>query len=142
MTDKEAVEAIAAIIYEAMRFDRENETPEWQGGNSIAETEARAKAVAIIAHIRELKSREPDWWWRDLDPDESGDTPHEALRNLPDFTVSHLRSSYTGPDKFAVRVPVLDDESDDDEVLLFDTEQEALDASKQRYAALAAKEGE
>ena len=64
MTDKEAVEAIAAIIYEAMRFDRENETPEWQGGNSIAETEARAKAMRVIAaarqHILEEVAREED----------------------------------------------------------------------------------
>lgn len=61
MTDKEAVEAIASIIYEAMRFDRESDTPEWQGGNSIAETEARAKAMRVIAaarpHIMEEAAR-------------------------------------------------------------------------------------
>ena len=53
MSDKEAVEAIASIIYEAMRFDRESDTPEWQGGNSIAETEARAKAMRVIAAARQ-----------------------------------------------------------------------------------------
>lgn len=52
MTDKEAVEAIAVIIYEAMRFDRKKETPVWKGGNSDAETEARVKAIRALAAAR------------------------------------------------------------------------------------------
>jgi hypothetical protein len=88
------------------------------------------------AEIERLKNIEPDWWWRDLDPDDSGDTPHEALRNVRDYVVCHLRSSHTGIDKFAVRVPTLDPDNDDDEVLMFDTEQEALAASRERLAAI------
>ncbi len=68
--------------------------------------------------------------------DDSGDTPHEALRNMQDYAVCHLRSSHTGIDKFAVRVPTLDPDNDDDEVLMFDTEQEALAASRERLAAI------
>lgn len=79
---------------------------------------------------------EPDWWWRDFDPEDSGDSPHEALRNVPDFCVCLLRSSYNGPDKFAFRSPTLNPDDDDDEVILFDTEHEALAAAKERAEAM------
>ena len=79
------------------------------------------------------ESQEPDWWWRDLDPDDAGDTPHEALRNVPDYTVCALSSSYVGPSMFAVRVPTSSDD-DETEVLLFDTEAEALKAARSRAA--------
>lgn len=80
MSDKKAVEEIASIIYEAMRFDRENETPEWQGGNSIAETEARAKAMRVIAaarpHILEEAARIADYGAL-VPPDGGSPTPEE-----------------------------------------------------------------
>lgn len=45
-------DALAKIIYGAMRFERQNETPEWvDGGNAIAQDEARraaAKAQDVI----------------------------------------------------------------------------------------------
>jgi beta-glucosidase-like glycosyl hydrolase len=43
------VERIAAIIHQAMRFDRENKTPAWQGGNSLAEDVARRAAREAIS---------------------------------------------------------------------------------------------
>lgn len=45
----EAVEAVAAIIYEAMRFDKMDFTPEWE---HMAEEEARAKAIRALAAAR------------------------------------------------------------------------------------------
>lgn len=84
---------------------------------------------------------EPDWWYRDLDPDECGYSPHEALRWTRDYRVDMLHSSYRGPTKFAFRAPVIGD-PDEDEVLLFDTEAEALAAAEERYAALQMKGGD
>jgi hypothetical protein len=47
------VERVAQIVYEAMRFDRENYTPPWQNGNSRAEDEARATAARLRAVVLE-----------------------------------------------------------------------------------------
>jgi hypothetical protein len=40
-------EQIAALVHDAMRFDREAKTPKWQGGNSYAESRARQAAWQI-----------------------------------------------------------------------------------------------
>jgi len=40
-------EQIAALVHDAMRFDREAKTPKWQGGNSYAESRARQAAWEI-----------------------------------------------------------------------------------------------
>ena len=78
--------------------------------------------------------RVPDWWWRDLDPDDAGETPGEAIRNMPAGTVCFLRSSFMGPEKYAVEVPIPHPEIDDTETLVFETEEEALAAAKKRFA--------
>jgi hypothetical protein len=41
------LEQIAALVHDAMRFDRETKTPKWQGGNSYAESRARQAAWQI-----------------------------------------------------------------------------------------------
>lgn len=51
MNENVDVERIAAIIHQAMRFDREDKTPAWQGGNSFAEDAARRAAREIVALI-------------------------------------------------------------------------------------------
>jgi hypothetical protein len=44
-------DAFAKIIYEAMRFERKDKTPEWvERGNSTAQTEARSAAAKIQAY--------------------------------------------------------------------------------------------
>lgn len=44
------IEPIAKIVYDAMRFERGDKTPEWvDGGNSLAQVEARRAAHAIAA---------------------------------------------------------------------------------------------
>jgi hypothetical protein len=45
-------EQIAALVHDAMRFDREAKTPKWQGGNSYAEGRARRAANDIAAVMR------------------------------------------------------------------------------------------
>lgn len=63
MTGKEAILAIisdptfredaAERIYQSMRFERRNETPEWSKfGNSHAQVEARAAADAFVETLR------------------------------------------------------------------------------------------
>ena len=45
-------EQIAAIVHDAMRFEREDKTPKWQAGNSYAEGRARRAANDIAAVMR------------------------------------------------------------------------------------------
>lgn len=81
-----------------------------------------------------------DWYWRELDPDDCGDTPSEAIHSgmIGDFCVCKIASSFTGPVRYGFNAPVLDPESNDNEFLHFRTEQEAIDAAKERQAALRA----
>lgn len=51
------IEDMARTIYDAMRFDRKDKTPEWvNGGNSHAQVEARAAAARILALIKEART--------------------------------------------------------------------------------------
>jgi hypothetical protein len=76
----DATEEVAKVIYEAMRFDRDYDTPRWSGGgNSDAQDEARKAARAILARygthprpipVAERLPTEADcdaegrcWWW-------------------------------------------------------------------------------
>lgn len=79
-----------------------------------------------------------DWFWRVLDPDDSGDTPEEAINRgmIPLLCVCQIASSYTGPVRFGFIAPSLDPESDEDEFLHFATEEEAIAAAKERRALL------
>ena len=79
-----------------------------------------------------------DWFWRDMDPDDNGDSAHEAICMMPEYCVCCVNSSFTGPTRFAFRAPVLDAESDDTEILHFATKDEALEAASKRMASGAA----
>lgn len=81
-----------------------------------------------------------DWFWRVMDPDDSADTPAEAIHRgmIGDCCVCEIASSYTGPVRFGFTAPVLDPDSDDTEFLHFETQQKAIDAAKARAAALRA----
>lgn len=81
-----------------------------------------------------------DWFWRVMDPDDSADTPAEAIHRgmIGDYCVCEIASSYTGPVRFGFTAPVLDPDSDDTEFLHFETQQKAIDAAKARAAALRA----
>jgi hypothetical protein len=101
-----------------------------------------AEIDRLRAEVERLKSdrasAEPDWFWRDFDPDDSGDTVEEALRHMPQGVVCHIRSSYIGPSFFAATVPVLDADSDDQEYIRADTEDECRALVRARWKARAA----
>jgi hypothetical protein len=104
--------------------------------------EAADEIDRLRAEVERLKSdrasAEPDWFWRDLDPDDSGDTVEEALRHMPQGVVCHIRSSYIGPSFFAATAPVLDADSDDQEYIRADTEEECRALVRARWKARAA----
>lgn len=81
---------------------------------------------------------EADFFWRTMDPDDSGDSPCEALNRgmVGAFTVCEVASSYTGPTRFGFVAPVLDTESDDEEFLHFATQAEAIAVARERRAAI------
>ena len=63
------VEEVARAIYDAMRFERKDKTPEWvKGGNSNAQVKARSTAARILAvlaptdaaHVNETPKSEHD----------------------------------------------------------------------------------
>jgi len=84
-----------------------------------------------------------DWFWRTMDPDDCGDNPAEAINRamVGQFVVCEIASSYNGPTRYGFIAPVLDLESDEDEFLHFSSQQEAIDAAKDRRLALSALEG-
>jgi chorismate mutase len=68
-TDAQVQEQVASIVYAAMRFAREDVTPEWQAGNSHAEYRARQAATEIASMLRcALKAHDPlAEMWRELE---------------------------------------------------------------------------
>lgn len=85
-----------------------------------------------------------DWYWRTMDPDDSGDSPEEAINSgmVGALCVCEIASSFRGPTRYGFVAKVVDPESDDEEFLHFATQQEAIDAAKERIAILAALEPE
>jgi hypothetical protein len=102
--------------------------------------EARKQGVLAERKVWRERTNDPlkaDWYWRDLDPDDSGDSIHEAIRMLGEGVVCHVRSSFLGPDFFAAIVPTLDDNSTEE--IVADTEDECTRLVKQRYAVIGAR---
>ncbi|WP_374828717.1 hypothetical protein [Paenochrobactrum pullorum] len=78
-----------------------------------------------------------DWYYRDNDPDDNGDTAYEAIVNHPEYSIHLVHSSYRGDSRYVFRAPTLDPSDDDDEVLNFETEEEAIAAATERKEAIA-----
>ncbi|MBB4103046.1 hypothetical protein [Allorhizobium borbori] len=91
-----------------------------------------ADAEAIAANSFD----KADWFYRAMDPDDSGQTPHEAISKscFGHFTVCEIASSFTGPTRYGFTAPI--PESDEDEFLHFETEAEAIAAAKERAELL------
>ena len=83
-----------------------------------------------------------DHYWRDIDPEDCGNHPQEALSKgyVGHYTVCAVSCSFTGPTRFGFSAPVLDPESDDEEFLHFGTEDEALAAAQERCAIIEARD--
>lgn len=77
-----------------------------------------------------------DWFYRDNDPDDNGDTPYEALSHHPEYSVHLVHSSFRGDSRYVFRAPTLDQIDDDDEVLDFETEEEAIAAAQDRKTTI------
>jgi hypothetical protein len=92
---------------------------------------------AVIAAAAAFDSA--DWYWRTMDPDDSGETPNDAIcrGNLGQFCVCEIASSYRGPTRYGFLAPTLDPESDDEEFVHFATHDEAMLAAKTRAIAAA-----
>lgn len=111
------------------------------------ERAARIRSVLTVQPSSDVAAQfdNADWFWRTMDPDDSADTPSGALHRgmVGHFCVCEIASSYTGPTRYGFTAPVLDQDSDDEEFLHFATQQEAIDAAKDRIRALrATEEGE
>ena len=137
-----AYEAVEEAIYHHVTDD-DDRTSLVYAIRAMTDADARAALDRIKAEaVKEALSdfAKADWFWRDLDPDDCGDTPEEAINfgMIGQFTVCHIRSSFTGPDRFCFIAPVLDPESDEEECLCFATQEEAIAAAKERRTILAA----
>lgn len=79
-----------------------------------------------------------DLYWRRIDPDNSADTPGEALHQgaVGNFIVCEVASAFIGPTRYGFNAPVLDPNSDGKEFLHFATQEEALAAARERHAAM------
>ena len=92
-----------------------------------------------IARLREHEKRgRGDWFWRQLDPEECGDSIHEALRFVGQGVVCHVGASWSAGSFFAAIVPAADIDSDETDEVVADTEEECLRLVLERYAARAA----
>lgn len=83
-----------------------------------------------------------DWFWRTMDPDDSGDYPADAINRagLGNYCVAEIACSFTGPRRFGFTAPVLDPESDDEEFLHFARQEQAIEAAAARRAIIEARE--
>jgi len=99
------------------------------------------RVVALVDEASAFDSA--DWYWRTMDPDDSGESPDDAIYrgNLGQFCVCEIASSYRGPTRYGFIAPSLDPENDDEEFVHFATHEEAMVAAKSR-AALRAIGGE
>jgi hypothetical protein len=104
---------------------------------AIEALERAAEQRGRDAGLRDFDSA--GWYWRVMDPDDSSDNPAEVIHRsyMGQFTVCEIASSFSGPTRYGFNAPCLDPDSDGEEFLHFATQQEAIDAAKERHSALA-----
>jgi hypothetical protein len=78
-------EQVAALVHDAMRFDREAKTPTWQGGNSYAEDRAR-QAASQIATLSQPTLTDEERHFLERCADASGSAGQAARSILRRFT--------------------------------------------------------
>lgn len=131
VSDAQVEAAIAAYV--DLNTDGACTWPDDYGG-AVAGWYREFMRAALEAAEKAARKAAPDWYWRHFDPDDAGDSIHEALRHVGEGVVCHIGSSYVGPSFFAAMVPVLDLESDDTEEIAADTEEECLRLVKEHMA--------
>lgn len=102
------------------------------------ETDVPPASPAILDDPKLVEAvASPDYWYCDADPDESGNSPYEAMhqhrqRLFPNL----LQSSFIGPKKWGVIYPIVGE--DGEEAAIFDTEAEAWKFCKETETAIKA----
>jgi hypothetical protein len=101
--------------------------------NDWKETASALFAIAKSTLEPKRESVAPDQWYCDIDPDERGDTPYEAMFPYrPRFEPTKIHGASYGPTKWGVMAPSLTE--DGDEAHVFDTEEEAQRFCNEREA--------
>jgi hypothetical protein len=105
--------------------------------STLSPIAAAAEIMRGVKRDEDDAFNKADWFWRTMDPDDCGDSPHEAVNRamLGMFCVCEIASSYRGPTRYGFIAPVLDSESDDEEFVHFATHEEAMQAAKARALA-------
>lgn len=97
-----------------------------------------AHNAALDAAVSEAAAFDnADWFWRAMDPDDSGPSPSEALNvgMVGRYTICEVACSYSGPTRYGFIASTLDPDSDDEEFLHFATHEEAMIAAGERLGA-------
>lgn len=153
----EMIEALKVLAQNGITLTALRQRVKDVAGQIIAALDARQTLLSTSAPVRALAALQyeladdekalfdnADWYWRTMDPDDSGDHPSEALNRgmVGNFTVCEVASSFTGPTRYGFTAPVLDPESDDEEFLHFATQEEAMIAAGERLAAIKKLKGD
>lgn len=153
----EMIEALKVLAQNGITLTALRQRVKEVAGQIIAALDARQTLLSTSAPVRALAALQyeladdekalfdnADWYWRTMDPDDSGDHPSEALNRgmVGNFTVCEVASSFTGPTRYGFTAPVLDPESDDEEFLHFATQEEAMIAAGERLAAIKKLKGD
>lgn len=120
------------VFHLCKQADRKHRCPlELSEGSAVRvayeATQQALTSTPADALERTRKKDAPDWFWCEIDPDESGDSPYDAMyQHRSRLTPTLLCSSYIGPNMWGVMYPLNpDDESGEEEARTFDTKEEA-----------------
>lgn len=152
MTEADMIEAMARAIYE--RVNGYGCRPWRQIDHKPAYRDQATAALAVVQpeldRLRAengpseitagtsagAKQPDPDWFWCDIDPDESGDSAYQAMHSYrPRLEPVELGTSYAGPKLWGVMSPPLPDaDNDEDTAHTFDTREAAQAFCDERNA--------
>lgn len=111
-------------------------TPASAESSEALVAELREKVKRLESELQRTKSAEPDWYWCEIDPDESGDSAYQAMHSFRlRLDPVELGTSYVGPKLWGVMSPPLPDAEDDEETAhTFATREEAQAFCDERNA--------
>lgn len=126
-------DALAAAIHALI------DKPKGGDANDKSKVRTRDHATSpgvITGASGEAKQVDPDWFWCDIDPDESGDSAYQAMFTYrPRLEPVELCTSYVGPRLWGVMSPPLPDADNDEETAhTFDTREAAQAFCDERNA--------